>query len=289
MARKKKATTPEELKRCIEIKLRRTISEGAWDHAIQHPDFIDIFKYYKRGEEEFDSLVEWMDDRLSFADAAGPISEPPPRVKPESPREYQRIMAFAHMVEAYINNHPDVLEFRKKHLKEGLLKTEGKIFASSQVTWLKEQSNEFKKALNELAERFTWLTLGGWIEREHIMCIVLTGKNEFNSLVKVKTSRDPFWGYKYVIEIAPTVNPSELLSIIKRRVINEYPHKKKLRALSVKSIRLAEFVLTHNESWEERKEKWNGEYPKWKYSDRRRFARDAKSAVEQAGLGIFTV
>lgn len=289
MSRKKKVKDIKDLRRPIERRLRLNIPNGAWMFAVGNPDFQDIFSQYRQGDDDLESLVEWIGDRLNFAAS---IEEPinlnniklPPKPSPETPREHQRAQAFIRMVETYINSHPKVLDFRGQFLGGNILES-----SEEAVSFLRKQSNEFKMALIALTKNFNWLTQGGWVVSEDIIFITLTGKSFYCRLVKVNTDSDPLWGYKYVVEISPHASSSEVIDIVTKRVIKEWPRKSITRKLSDKTITLAEFVLTNKNPWENRMEKWNEKFPKWKYKDRRHFARDAKVAVKRAGLGIFTV
>jgi len=57
--------------------------------------------------------------------------------------------------------------------------------------------------------------------------------------------------------------------------------KKKTRPLSEKHLTLAVFSVEEEGSWQVLWEKWNAKYPRWRYKEKRTFARDAKAAYQR--------
>jgi len=212
----------------------------------------------------------------------------PARLLPANPRETPVENVFTKMVAAYINSSPEVKNFRETFIGEKLLSFEGQW---EMLLWVTEQTKEFQDALDKLEKEFRWLrgTNSDWLPPWGITQCILTGKLPTVSLVTVAETFDSLWGKKYVLYVSPAAKDVDVLQTLKyaREILQDSTpvHRK----LSEKSACLAEFVLSHEGSWQRKMEAWNAKYPKWHYEDKRRFARDAKAALKRSSFGIFRV
>jgi len=88
----------------------------------------------------------------------------------------------------------------------------------------------------------------------------------------------PLWvTMTFDIRVSPT-EVAKHYSEIRRKVFVG-----KDKPLTRKHEELALFVATRKDkqTWQEMMEQWNEKYPKWAYSNRRLFARDAKAAIQR--------
>lgn len=83
------------------------------------------------------------------------------------------------------------------------------------------------------------------------------------------------------LNVAPHIKPDEVAKLYAqaRRKLAAFSGVQKYQPLSEKTMALAVFAAGEDGSWAEKMAKWNKKNPQWGYSDRRRFARDAKKAL----------
>ena len=204
-------------------------------------------------------------------------------------RENDAKDVFGRLVASYIHWSKDVQEFREAHLGgQPLEKGAG---TAEVENWIKKQSPSPLKNLDALINSMRWL-MGEkeeWIPAKEIVKSILTGDIPIFNIANASCAFDTLWGKKIIIHASPHARPADVVEAFEKAKDAADIDTKERRKLSAKTVRLAEFVLKHEGSWQNRMDKWNAKYPKWYYKDRRRFARDAKAAVERGGFGVFTV
>ncbi len=296
MTRRIDQKTFKDIRSRVEKYLRRRLPEDLWKFISQEDDFIpDIVRDYqtagsaKERREIFeDDLIPQVQKYLRLYTQGQHTGRQPARLLPANPRETPVENVFTKMVAAYINSSPEVKNFRETFIGEKLLSFEGQ---REMLLWVNEQTKEFQDALDKLEKEFRWLcgTESDWLPPWGITQCILTGKMPTVSLVTVAETFDSLWGKKYVLYVSPAAKEVDVLQTLKyaREILQDSTpvHRK----LSEKSACLADFVLSHEGSWQRKMEAWNAKYPKWHYEDKRRFARDAKAALKRSSFGIFRV
>ena len=287
--------TFKDIRSRVEKYLRRRLPEGFWK-LISQDDFIaDIVRDYqtagsaKERREIFeDDLIPQVQKYLRLYTQGQHTGRQPARLLPANPRETPVENVFTKMVAAYINSSPEVKNFRETFIGEKLLSFEGQ---REMLLWVNEQTKEFQDALDKLEKEFRWLrgTNSDWLPPWGITQCILTGKIPTVSLVTVAETFDSLWGKKYVLYVSPAAKEVDVLQTLKYVREIQQDSTPVHRKLSEKSACLAEFVLSHEGSWQRKMEAWNAKYPKWHYEDKRRFARDAKAALKRSSFGIFRV
>ena len=285
------------IKRRVERGISRKLPKEFWKMVYNDGDFNDIVAELEeeQGDERKETIgfaIEWVRTRLQFWESGRrDVIEPERKIKlsPIEPREMSHSGVFSSMVAAYINGDEEVKKFRQVCLEGKYLK--GLSGQSEIARWISRQPMVFQDELNKLVKRFRWLQglNSSWMPSWEVQRCILTGDTPMFNLVTVSLAFDTLWGEKYIIRASPHARPAEIARAFERARDATGTNIKERRKLSTKTVRLAEFVLKHEGSWQNRMDKWNAKYPKWHYEDRRRFARDAKAALDRGSFEIFTV
>jgi hypothetical protein len=84
---------------------------------------------------------------------------------------------------------------------------------------------------------------------------------------------------RIVLTIDPALSPAELVKRYKEVRTKVIPHR--YRSLSTKYLLLAAFIAEQQEedTWEQKRLKWNNQYPQYSYGQDTNFARDASRAI----------
>ncbi|MFY9501532.1 MAG: hypothetical protein WAQ23_09440 [bacterium] len=293
--------TLKDIRSRVEKYLRRRLPEDFWklfwklisqdkDKFIAYMiwDYEDVGSAKERREILEEEIIPQVKTYLEYYTQQQHTGRQPARLLPANPRETPPENIFTKMVAAYINSSPEVKNFRETFIGEKLLSFEGQ---REMLLWVNEQTKEFQDALDKLEKEFRWLrgTNSDWLPPWGITQCILTGKLPTVSLVTVAETFDSLWGKKYVLYVSPAAKEVDVLQKLKYVREIQQDSTPVHRKLSEKSACLAEFVLSHEGSWQRKMEAWNAKYPKWHYEDKRRFARDAKAALKRSSFGIFRV
>ena len=296
MTRKIDQKTFKDIRSRVEKHLRRRLPEDFWKRISQDDyiayriwDYEDVGSAKERREIlEEDIIPEVKRIFNKYYTRQQHTGRQPTRLLPANSRETPPENIFTKMVAVYINSSPEVKNFRETFIGEKLLSFEGQ---REMLLWVNKQTKEFQDALDKLEKEFRWLrgTNSDWLPPWGITQCILTGKLPTVSLVTVAETFDSLWGKKYVLYVSPAAKEVDVLQKLKYVREIQQDSTPVHRKLSEKSACLAEFVLSHEGSWQRKMEAWNEKYPKWQYKERRRFARDAKAALKRSSLGIFRV
>ncbi len=241
------------------------VNEWAWNYLDR--------KYYvdevRNGDMPMSDLVEEYKDLIAIGKHETTKTEIPSTEIPPDRRD--RLVSLIYAKKA--NDHTVVKWFRKAFLPNGLISKQ------DIDQWTAKASRDILDSLNGCTN---WIASEYHWDEHQAKTFILTGAIPVYSRltygIRTTWGADGRHSVKITLEVDPEVPPKTVRSVY-HQIRSHVRDGSRYRPLSEKIASLVEFVLTHEDAWEEKFTQWNKKHLEWNYPDIRRFKRDYSRAI----------